>query len=438
MNVHHALADNIETSTVSVPRLYAWCVFALSFGLLISDYMSRQVLNAIFPLLKSEWTLSDSQLGLLSGIVALMVGLLAVPLSILADRWGRVRSLVLMAALWSLATLGCGLAQNYQHMLLARSLVGIGEAAYASVGVAVVLSVFPKQMRATLISTFMAGGMFGSVLGMALGGIIAQYLGWRTAFIIMAIFGMTLAIIYPLVVKEARLGNCDKGAGQCAEASGKNPLRSLFASRSVISAYIGSGLQMFIAGSLIAWLPSYLNRYYHMGTDRAGMISAILILAGGAGMILCGVLSDRLCRKAPERKISLAIAYCLITSLLLSVAMLLTPGVAQLACIALAMLVVTGTFGPAGAVIANLTHPSVHGTAFAILALANNLLGQGPGPYVTGLLADAFGLDRAFQLIPLVSIAAALVFCYGKRHYHRDIQRLVTTVAGATPAGRTS
>ncbi|MNO21596.1 L-galactonate transporter [compost metagenome] len=438
MNVHHALADTIETSTASTPRLYAWCVFALSFGLLISDYMSRQVLNAIFPLLKSEWALSDSQLGLLSGIVGLMVGLLTVPMSLMADRWGRVRSLVLMAAIWSLATLGSGFAQNYQHMLLARSLVGIGEAAYASVGVAVVLSVFPKQMRATLISTFMAGAMFGSVLGMALGGIIAAHLGWRSAFIVMAIFGLTLAIIYPLVVKERRLGNCTQTANQHAEANGKSPLRSLFASRSVISAYIGSGLQMFIGASLIAWLPSYLNRYYHMGTDRAGMISAILILAGGAGMILCGILSDRLCRKAPERKISLAIAYCLITSLLLSAAMLLPPGVAQLVVIALAMLVVTGTFGPAGAAIANLTHPSVHGTAFAILALSNNLLGQGPGPYVTGLLADAFGLDRAFQMIPLISIAAALVFCYGKRHYQRDIQKLMPTVAGATPAGRMS
>ncbi|MNH40456.1 hypothetical protein D3C79_1017800 [compost metagenome] len=88
--------------------------------------------------------------------------------------------------------------------------------------------------------------------------------------------------------------------------------------------------------------------------------------------------------------------------------------------------------------IANLTHPSVHGTAFAILALANNLLGQAPGPYVTGLLADAFGLDRAFQLIPLIGIAAALVFCYGKRHYQRDIQKLVPTVALTTSPGRTS
>ena len=132
----------------AVPLSYAWLVFALSFGLLISDYMSRQVLNAVFPLLKSEWALSDARLGLLSGIVALMVGLLTFPLSLLADRWGRVRSLALMAVLWSVATLGCGLAQDYGQMFAARFLVGVGEAAYGSVGIAVVLSVFPKRLRA--------------------------------------------------------------------------------------------------------------------------------------------------------------------------------------------------------------------------------------------------------------------------------------------------
>ena len=96
-----------------VPR-YAWVVFALTFGLLISDYMARQVLNAVFPLLKAEWTLTDGQLGLLSGVVAIMVGLLTFPLSLLADRLGRVKSLTAMAVLWSLATLLCSVADNYR------------------------------------------------------------------------------------------------------------------------------------------------------------------------------------------------------------------------------------------------------------------------------------------------------------------------------------
>jgi len=160
-----------------IPRLFAWTVFALTFGLLLSDYMSRQVLNAVFPLLKAEWALSDAQLGALSGVVALMVGLLTFPLSLLADRYGRVRGLTLMAVLWSLATLGCAMAENYEQMFAARLFVGIGEAAYGSVGIAVVLSVFPARLRATLTGAFMAGGMFGSVLGMAGGGVLATLLG---------------------------------------------------------------------------------------------------------------------------------------------------------------------------------------------------------------------------------------------------------------------
>ncbi|BAU74108.1 MFS transporter [Metapseudomonas furukawaii] len=433
MAFHPAAASaEFDDSTVNVPRTYAWVVFALTFGLLISDYMSRQVLNAVFPLLKHEWALSDSQLGLLSGIVALMVGLLTFPLSLLADRWGRVRSLVLMATLWSLATLGCSLADNFQHMFIARFFVGVGEAAYGSVGIAVVLSVFPRHLRATLTGAFMAGGMFGSVLGMALGGVLAEHLGWRWAFAGMALFGLLLASVYPLVVKSSRIGCTPKTAGEGGAC--RQPLKSLFASRSVVCAYIGSGLQLFVGAAVMVWFPSYLNRYYFMDTDQAGVVSAIIVLAGGTGMILCGILSDRLCRNAPDRKIALAIGYCLLSCVLLFLAFQLQPGLVQLVIIALGMLVATGTSGPAGAMVANLTHFSVHGTAFATLTLANNLLGLAPGPYLTGVLADRLGLDHAFQLIPLISIAAALVFFYAKRHYHRDIARLAPLMAQGDPS----
>src|SRR4051794_13668897 len=89
----------------TVSRRYAWVVFSLTFGLLLSDYMSRQVLNAVFPIVKAAWGMSDTQLGSLSGIVALLVGLLIFPLSVLADRYGRVKSIILMALVWCLATL---------------------------------------------------------------------------------------------------------------------------------------------------------------------------------------------------------------------------------------------------------------------------------------------------------------------------------------------
>jgi MFS family permease len=398
-----------------VARGYAWIVFALSFGLLISDYMSRQVLNAVFPMLKAEWALSDARLGMLSGVVALMVGLLTFPLSLLADRWGRVRSLTLMAVLWSLATLACALAQNYSQMFAARFLVGVGEAAYGSVGIAVVLSVFPKHMRATLTGAFMAGGMFGSVLGMGIGGTLAAQLGWRWAFAGMALFGLVLALAYPLVVKEARIAPGGRKAPR-----GRAPLASLLGSRSVRAAYVGSGLQLFAGGAFIVWMPSFMNRYYAMDAGRAGMYAAAVVLASGAGMIACGMLSDRLCRNNPPRKVALAIAYCLGSCALLSLAFALAPGALQLGLMGAGMFLVAGTTGPSGAMVANLTHRSVHGTAFAVLTLVNNLLGLAPGPYLTGVLADRLGLASAFQLVPLVSLAAAAVFWYALRHYSAD------------------
>ncbi|WP_460125172.1 MFS transporter [Pseudomonas sp. S2_C03] len=421
MAFHPIAADD---DVVAVARPYAWIVFALTFGLLISDYMSRQVLNAVFPLLKGEWALSDGQLGLLSGIVALMVGLLTFPLSLLADRFGRVKSLALMALLWSLATLGCALAQDYQQMFVARFMVGVGEAAYGSVGIAVVISVFPKHMRATLASAFMAGGMFGSVLGMALGGAIATKLGWRWSFAGMSLFGLVLGLLYPIIVKEARIA--PQRAAQAAKATArvKQPLRTLWSSRSVVATYVASGLQLFVGGTVMVWIPSYLNRYYDMPTDKAGGMAAVIVLCSGAGMILCGMLSDRLCRNAPERKVNLAIAFCLGSCLLLSAAFALQAGPLQLLLICLGMLIATGTTGPCGAMVANLTHYSVHGTAFATLTLANNMLGLAPGPFLTGRVSDLIGLHAAFQLVPLVSLGAAAVFFYARCHYHKDIARL--------------
>jgi len=107
MLLQHAETTTGDTSAVhsDVPA-YAWGVCALTVGLLLSDYVSRQVLNAVFPFIKTAWNLSDTKLGSLSSVVALMVGVLTFPLSVLADRWGRVKSIALMSALWSLATLG--------------------------------------------------------------------------------------------------------------------------------------------------------------------------------------------------------------------------------------------------------------------------------------------------------------------------------------------
>lgn len=420
----------LNAPAATVPRAYAWIVFALTFGLLLSDYMSRQVMNAVFPILKAEWNLSDTQLGSLSGVVALLVGLLTFPLSIVADRWGRVKSIILMAGLWSVATLACALAGNYNQMLAARFFVGVGEAAYGSVGIALILSIFPAHMRSTLTGAFMAGGAVGSVLGMAAGGVLAAHFGWRWSFGVMAIFGVLLVFLYRLIVVEHRLHAPGSGDARQDKVSQSVPsnLRSLFtglfSSTSVIMAYVGSGFQLFIMASMIAWMPSFLNRYYGLSSDKAGVGAAAFILIGALGMVLCGIVTDRVSRTAPHRKWTVAICYSTISSLLLLIAFQLPPGTAQLAMIGAGMLLVAGTTGPAGAMVANLTHPSIHATAFAMLTLCNNLLGLAPGPFLTGVFADRIGLVGAMQFVPLVALCAVIAFSIGRHHYAKDLQRI--------------
>jgi MFS family permease len=411
-------------AAMSRATAYSWLVFALCFGLLISDYMARQVLNAVFPLLKAEWHLTDGELGLLSGVVAIMVGVLTFPLSLLADRWGRVRCLTMMAVLWSLATLLCGVARNYEEMLAGRLLVGVGEAAYGSVGIALVLTVFPVRMRATLAAAFMAGGLFGQVLGVGIGGQIAAAHGWRTAFIVIALAGLALAIIFPLVVRERRIRTVGTALGNISDSAAEGerpPIKGIFGNRAVLCAYVASGLQLYVAGAIPAWLPTYFVRYHHLALDRAARLAALFLLISGAGMILCGMLSDRLAKDRPERKISLAITYCLGCAALLALAFHLAPGPLQLAMLGGAVFFAAATTGPAGAMVANLTPRALHGTAFATLTLANNLLGLAPGPIVTGKLADTMGLLGALQVLPVACLLSVGAFLIARRSYLTDL-----------------
>jgi MFS family permease len=419
----------MNRAPISRPAIpaYAWVVFALTFGLLISDYMARQVLNAVFPLLRAEWGLSDGQLGFLAGVVPLMVGLLTCPISMLADRVGRVKSIVVMAALWSLATLLCGLARNYDQMLAARVLVGVGEAAYGSVGIAVIISVFPKHLRATLAGAFMAGGLAGQVLGVAIGGAVAAAHGWRTAFNAIGVAGLVLAAAYAWFVREGRITQEDDGERAKVTLAS---LKALFAGRALNLVYIASGLQLFVAGALPAWLPTYFVRYYDLPLARATGLAAIFLAIGGVGMILCGMASDRLVRDNGQRA-RMSTLFCLGSAVLVGAAFALGPGTPQLVMLGFAMFFAASTAGPACATVANLTPPALHGTAFAVIALANNVFGLAPGPIVTGWLADRIGLLGALQFLPVASLIAALFFFVASRGRSSELNP--TTVGAKGP-----
>jgi predicted MFS family arabinose efflux permease len=386
---------------------YGWVIFALIMGLMLSDYMSRQVLGAVFPLVKAEWQLNDEQLGRLGSIIPLMVGLLTFPLSLIADRFGRVKAIVAMALLWSVATLMCGLARNYGEMLAARAMIGVGEAAYGSVGLAVIIGAFPARMRAVLTASFMAGGPLGAVIGVGLGGTIAAEHGWRSPFALMAGIGILLSLAFALIAREARLAP--------RQANDRAPLRSVIASPALRLVYLASGTQLFVSGAITAWLPSWFNRVHDMPVGKAGQAAAMILLIQALGMVLCGLLSDRMAVHHGQRRYQLAIWLGLASALLLVTGFLMPPSRAQILVIAIGAFLSAGTTGPVGSIVAQLAPPALLATAFATVALANNIIGLAPGPWVAGRLADSAGIGTALAICSAAPLLAACLFWQAER-----------------------
>ncbi len=194
----------------------------MTLALMIFDYVDRQVIVSLFPYLKAEWDLSDKQLGALVSVVSITVALGALPVALFADRVSRVKSIVAMATIWSLATISCMWARSYGALLAARATVGLGEAGYGSVGAALIASHFPSRMRGALLAGFFASASVGSVLGVMLGGVIAAKWGWQAAFGVVGVPGPAARAAVP---EGARLRHRETRAGAGRQARSRSARR---------------------------------------------------------------------------------------------------------------------------------------------------------------------------------------------------------------------
>ncbi len=416
MNQQSAPEPNASAvATRSRPSPYAWLVLALVFSLLLSDYMSRQVLNAVYPLLKTDWSLSDTQLGWLSGVVALAVGLLTIPLSFLADRIGRVRAIGAMAILWSLATLLCALAQDYGQLLGARLLVGAGEAAYGGVGLALLLSVFPVRMRGTVSALFIAGAITGQVLGVGLGGLIAARWNWRAAFAAMGLAGLVLSAIFLTKIRPERVALAAEKLEHLGEPSGKasaSNIVGIVRNQPLMYACLAGGFQFYITGALPAWLPTYFVRYHFFDLDAATSLASLYLLLSGLGMVFWGHMSDRLAGGDLTSRARHAAGFCLASACCLALAFQLPAGSIQMIALAAGMFLSACTTGPCSALVSGWSSPQMLATALALMSLCFSLVGLAPGPILTGAIADRIGLLGAFQFLPIASLIAAALLAY--------------------------
>ena len=429
----NGMADQLEGNVGSLdaersaPRS-AWVAFILTFGLMMSDYVSRQVLLAVFPFLKAEWGLTDTQLGSLVSILAVMVGVLTIPISFMADRLGRVKSIAAMACLWSLATIACGLAANYGQMFAARAVVGIGEAAYVTAGGAILMHAFPAKLRSTVMGIFLGGALFGSVVGVATGGIVAARIGWQCAFIFVGVPGLLLALLYPLFVRDYETVDLDKsdndgGVTEPQKMRWQEIVRASLGERPTVYGYLGGALQLFASAAIVAWIPSYLNRFYGLPPEQAAVRAALIVLVGGIGMAGGGFVADRLSVRNVRNKLRLPALYAVCSCLLFAVAFAIPESGLQFGLIVAGTFFVGGHMGPVAALSVELNHPGLRATALAVVTVVYNFVGLAPGPFVVGALSDTYGLEAAMMVIPLVCLGAVICFLLGARNLPETWQR---------------
>jgi predicted MFS family arabinose efflux permease len=418
-------------------RRQAWFAFAMTFALMFFDFIDRQVIVSLFPHIKSEWNLSDKELGSLVSIISIVVGVGGLPVALVADRIGRVKSIVVMAITWSLATISCMFTANYSQLFMARAMVGVGETGYGSVGVALISTLFPKRLRSAALGAFYAAPSLGSVLGVVLGGMIAARWGWKAAFGVVGVPGLVLAVLYLLVrdYKTVALAPNLNPVTQSLGGTLKHIFGTLARTRTLLWLCAGASTQLITVSAIWSWLPSYLNRFHGMTPEAAAKAAAVVVLVGAVSSTFWGIVVGRLARRTPRNKLPALSTLCLITSVIFVLAFGGTyTGDAQFKLIVLGSFFMNCTVGVVAGVAMDVVHPGVRSTGAAVLSLFQNLLGLAVGPLLAGVLSDQWGLQQALTVIPLFSILAAVFFVVAMRSYDADAAQISDVKLDVAPA----
>lgn len=392
-------------------RARALLLLLLAVNLL--NYIDRQVLYAVFPLVKSDLKLSDASLGLLGSAFMLFYMFAAPIFGVMGDRFSRAKMAAGGLALWSLATIGAGFSVGYRSLLSSRTLVGVGEAAFGTISPGLVSDLFSREERGRVLSYFFLAIPVGSALGYLLGGMLGQRFGWQAAFLAVGVPGLILTL--PLWF----LREPDRGAS--SERKGVLTLpanwTSLFSNRSFIVNTLSMAAMTFALGGLAQWLPMFLCRVHGLDVGRGNTIfGAITVVAGIAGTLAGGRLGDWWQRRSAKGYLIVSGLGFLIGIPASTCALLVTSLPISLSCMFVAEFFLFFNTGPLNTVIVNVTPRGIRATAFAVNIFFIHALGDAVSPAVIGRLSDLFDLRSALLITPIAIMLAAL-FCFACGRY---------------------
>jgi len=406
-------------------KRYSNYVFILLFMLYVFDYADRMVVTSMFTSIQKDWHISDTQCGWLVSVIYLAIGILTFPVSILVDRWSRTKTIGLMAIVWSLATALCAITGSYVQLFMARILIGFGEAGYAPGGSALISGMYPLEKRSKMMGLWNASIPLGSAIGVGMGGIIAQSLGWKHAFGIVAVPGLLIAILFLFVkdYKTVDLSFIDKSNNKI-KMEKKDMIREFISKPSVIYTYFGMATVVFVTTAIIVWLPKYFEIERHMEPKTAGSLAGAVMLLALIGAPLGGFLIDKWRTSEPRARLLFPALSTLGSGILLFIALAFLKGTGQLIVLfAFGILIMTFIAG-AAAVTQDVIHPGLRATSYAIAVAVQNLIGSFTAPIVLGKISDLSNIKTAVSILPFVLMVGALFFFLGSKHYVNDMGRV--------------
>jgi MFS family permease len=285
------------------PRAYAWLVVAILVATAILSYTDRQVLSLLVDPMRAELGISDTQISLLMGTAfALIYGVAGIPLGYLADRISRRGLIIAGIMIWSLGTLGCGLAHGFHQIFAARICVGLGEAVLSPAAISIISDYFPPERRGTAVGLFLSGIAMGSGAAIVIGGAVLHAVNagllagtafsglsaWRAVLVLIGGPGLLWPLVILLIREPAR-----DIAARRIEVSPAAGIGSAWWVRAA-PVYLIVATASLVDNAVGAWAPSLLIRGFGRNAADIGIELGLMLTAGfGGGVCLGGILADR-------------------------------------------------------------------------------------------------------------------------------------------------
>jgi len=383
------------------------------------NYLDRYVLSAVLEAIRTDLQLEDAESGLL-GTMFMVVYMVFAPLGgYLGDRVHRHRLAAAGVALWSLATVASGLAENYSQLMLTRACVGIGEAGYATVAPSVIADLFRPQERGRRLAIFYLAIPLGSALGYLVGGWVGEHYGWRSAFFVAGAPGIVFAVAAALLPDPPR-GATDPEGHAVERVGFVTGLQSLLRNEAWRINTVGTTLMTFAMGGIAFWMPTYLVRAHGLSLSGANLtFGGLTVVAGLLATPLGGVLGDRAQARGRGGYVRLS-GFTLLLGAPFALAMpfLPTPTWAFAFAFCAEFFLFLNT-GPLNAALVASVPAAMRASAVAINVLFIHLLGDAISPTLIGILSDATDIGIAIAATAAPIVLAGIVLMRGAARLER-------------------